>query len=684
MGTCCSKVDGKNKCASFNGALHHPSLEQWQAQISSCQFCQLNGLIAGNLQCCICGACRKSASSTPRFGVKGFATGGGSSNHEPRCSLCAADAYEMELARRAPRRAGGSQSSIPFDDEEDDDDLAGLVMDPMQSIDQSMKLDQYAPSRNCMENEGPSMLEDFVRGTLCARIKNDLLDLEGQQTLVGADGEMPPASRILTSSSKEGQDVIMLSNIAAYDFLSTSMRFARSVSIDDSDSIKLEVRYKHMLPHDLLPPSVNYVSVHNDCVHKRTRSFEMLLAEEAEANRSTRRRKSFQADLEDDERYKHGEAVMSDVNDNVMNNDEENDDDFHDITIGVSINSLQTDSGYTINGPAEDPEHCALSVHDSRHQTHGNIPMSTDSYVQDEVSYLTNCVDMLNMNVTEFNLEPVYLLSKENMQFISKEEKEWEVRAEAMGMEDKISRAQALSVVSTGDAIFFSGANAEEFHLIPSLFVQHPRSPVLSPSQENLNSPRLMGGKADQQAPEKSTLSVEDIIILLENDELKEDELFSLLIDTCTKSSPSLSPCSSSSSLSLSEAAKVWSSPFSSMLSSSSPSTVLSSVSSSTTSMPWSPSSSTSILQSPPSSTSCSSSLPYSLSLPASCKMSPHTSFEFKVKSSNSTPSTPVFSPIKSRTNRNVAQLKPNALTTGEIAEIWGLLEQRQACKQCA
>ncbi|KAH7415662.1 hypothetical protein KP509_14G056000 [Ceratopteris richardii] len=59
----------------------------------------------------------------------------------------------------------------------------------------------------------------------------------------------------------------------------------------------------------------------------------------------------------------------------------------------------------------------------------------------------------------------------------------------------------------------------------------------------------------------------------------------------------------------------------------------------------------------------------------STCRGSPTSSFDFRVRSPTSTSSTPIFSSTK----RNITQLQPTVLTTEEIAEIWGVFERRQA-----
>lgn len=174
---------------------------------------------------------------------------------------------------------------------------------------------------------------------------------------------------------------------------------------------------------------------------------------------------------------------------------------------------------------------------------------------------------------------------------------------------EEMGRFQEMSVVSTGDAILFSGCNSEEFHLIPSKsFVRDSNNSVNSspkyvhaPSpRQNLSSPAMMATTNHQQQ-QQSVLSIDDIILLLEKDELDEEDLLSFLINA--KSSCPASDVASESS------------------------------------------------------------------------------FEFKIKSSGSTPHSTPSTPMLSAgsTPRRISQLKPIALTPEEIAEIWGVFEQRQA-----
>ncbi|KAH7278580.1 hypothetical protein KP509_38G047500 [Ceratopteris richardii] len=178
----------------------------------------------------------------------------------------------------------------------------------------------------------------------------------------------------------------------------------------------------------------------------------------------------------------------------------------------------------------------------------------------------------------------------------------------------------------------------------------------LPPLNQNIDIPGTITStqRCEELLGQNQPLSINNIMLMLENDKLDEDELFTLLVGSCTKSSASSSPLSSTT-----EVSNVRSS----------------SSSSSSSSMPLS---STSLLQLPTSPTAYSLTLPYSLSLPSSCKMSPDASFEFTAKSSGSTPSTPVFSSINSKARRSNIHLKPSSLTSDDFIDIWGVFEQRQ------
>eukprot|EP00250_Pteridium_aquilinum_P017742 c23762_g2_i1 orf=1-1764(-) len=587
MGSCCSKMDSQPEVSSFHGDL------QWQAP-TLCQFCQVNG----DVQYCMCDTCQ--GSTTPSIsgcGAKGLLYR--RSRREPMCSLCAADVYDAELRHQMPRASSQPSGLIT---EYDDDDYATHhdLMERHPLAKHDLTQSPYSTKHDLVEGNystvkrhslmhcrysakydrnmlsDSSTKKDLMKGNHA--IDRDFLVMDTQHTLLEPEAEMLP-SGTLSSSNKGGQDGTQ-NNVSPYETLSASMRLRHGVNIDNSDGIKLEVRYKHMLPHDAQKATINHVLPHEDHVLKRARSHdEKLLEGDPEANRSTRRRKSFQVNSshfnwrceEDGEGVSEKRNDKEDVsyknflhlNSNEFSQDDEDDDQFHDITVGVSANSLHVDHGYTRKDLAGDSKNCFKSMDTSPH-SHGKIPIMDLLCVHDGLSYIPSYVGLSNTDESEFD-QSVYVMSQENMQFISREEREWEVRAEAMGIkEDMISsRMQALSVVSTGDAILFSGANSDEFHLIPSLFVQHQKSSLSSPNR-NLNPPRLLTSEAhDEQRHEKPALSVEDIILLLENDELNEEDLFSLLIDSCAKSSPSSSPSSSESSI-------MWSSPLSSSSSSSS------------------------------------------------------------------------------------------------------------------
>ncbi|MCO5564025.1 hypothetical protein L7F22_017680 [Adiantum nelumboides] len=641
MGTCCSKIDNPNEVCSFNGALH-PSIEQWQATQSSCQFCRVNE-VAGHSQCCSCEICQRDAS----HGVKGFVN---ASFRDPMCSLCVADVYDAQLLQQVP--CVSSHSSAVSDEDE---------RSPHYDLRHSNYLTEHAlddkrhPSGEhaIMQGIMVQALKQEISREICAS-KHDFFCMNHNCNLPEQESEIHSSGN--PSSSAEEDPDAQLGHVAACEITGNSRRLS---NIDDSDGIKLEVRYKHMLPQDTHIMTYSHTT-HDVNILKRARpQEEPLMKGDSEANHSTRQRKSFRIAGPDEEEWSIDRSLRFIDCEDEFDNDEH----FHDITLGVDIGSWDVEKDLH-----PDAELCRGL--DTFSLSHGNV-CSRDLQAEGALQCSPDYAGFANLDPTDCS-RPLYVMSQENLQFISRKEREWEDWANGIGMaEDKISSSKmsALSVVSTGDAILFSGGNSDELHLIPSVAVQHQKSPLSSPNQ-NLSPIRIVSPDRvlDEPVPEKLPLSVEDIVHLLENDELSGDDLFSLLIDSCMKSSASSSPSS------LAESTNFWSSPLSSSSSSSSTSSTSSSSMPSASSM-----SSTSVLQLPPSSTTYSSTLPYSLSLPPYCKLSPHTSFEFKVKSCGSTPSTPVFSPIRSRTKRNMTHLKPSTLTADEIAEIWGVFEQRQA-----
>ncbi|KAI5068776.1 hypothetical protein GOP47_0017121 [Adiantum capillus-veneris] len=640
MGTCCSKIDNPHEVCSFNGDLH-PSLEQWQAGHSSCQFCRANG-VAGHLQFCPCESCQRAAASP---GIKGFSTS--SSFREPMCSLCVADVFDAHFLRQAAPCVS-SRSMSGFSDE----------VEKAPHYDLSCRRSDY-PSKHALDKRPSSGKHAIMQGDVEVHAyKQEILSetcaFKHNFLRTDHDCDLPEpndglhSSETLSSSLKEDYDACSGYDVA-YEIPGNSRRLS---NIDDSDGIKLEVRYKHMLPHDAHLMASICTSPHDVNVLKRGRpQEEPLITGDPEANRSIRRRKSFRITGADEEDGSFERSLrLIDCEDELGN-----DDDFHDFHVNISSCLAEKDQH-------QDAELCysleAFSL------SHGNAPIR-DLQARGSPDHVDG---FGRPDLTGTNQQPLYIMSQENLQFINRKEREWEERAHEMGMaDDKISsKMPALSLVSTGDAILFSGANSDELHLIPSVTVQHPKSPLSSPKQK-LSPLRIASPERPyEQVAGNSPLSIENIIHLLENEELSGDDLFLLLIDSCMKSSASSSPSSSA------ESTNSWSSPLSSSSSTSS---------TSVPSMPPSslPMSSTSELQSAPACAVMYSPTPYSLSLPPSCKMSPHTSFEFKVKSCGSTPSTPVFSPIRSRTKRNISHLKPNSLTADEITEIWGVFEQRQA-----
>ncbi|MCO5574873.1 hypothetical protein L7F22_028666 [Adiantum nelumboides] len=653
MGTCCSKIDNPNEVCSFNGALH-PSIEQWQATQNSCQFCRVNE-VAGHSQCCSCETCQRAAT----HGVKGFVN---ASFRDPMCSLCVADVYDAQLLQQVACVSNRSSAVSDEDERSPYYDLRHSNYFTEHALDKRHPSGEHAIMQGVMVQ---AHKQEILKET-CAS-KNDFFCMNHNCNLREHDNEIHNCnvrdhdneihSSENPSSSAEEDPHAQLGHVAACEIMGNSRRLS---NIDDSDGIKLEVRYKHMLPRDAHIMTYSHTTPHDVNILKRARpQEEPLLKGDSEANQSTQQRKSFRIAGPDEEEWSINRSLRFIDCEDEFDNDEH----FHDITVGVNIGSWNVEKDLH-----PDAELCCGL--DTFSLSHVNV-CSRDLQAEGELQCSPDYAGFANLDLTDCS-RPLYVMSQENLQFISRKEREWEDWANGIGMaEDKISSSKmsALSVVSTGDAILFSGGNSDELHLIPSMAVQHQKSPLSSPNQNlspirTVSPDRVLG----ELVPEKLPLSVEDIAHLLENDELSGDDLFSLLIDSCMKSSASSSPSSSA------ESTKSWSSPLSSSSSSSSTSSTSSSSMPSSLSM-----SSSSVLQLPPSSMTYSSTLPYSLSLPPYCKMSSHTSFEFKVKSCGSTPSTPVFSPIRSRTKRNMTHLKPSTLTADEIAEIWGVFEQRQA-----
>eukprot|EP00250_Pteridium_aquilinum_P000198 c10225_g1_i1 orf=164-2155(-) len=180
-----------------------------------------------------------------------------------------------------------------------------------------------------------------------------------------------------------------------------------------------------------------------------------------------------------------------------------------------------------------------------------------------------------------------------------------------------MGRFKELSVVSTGDAVLYTGSNSEEFDLIPSK--SYVRG---SPKKESNSSSAMVASNQstyynsqkglddDEEKQQQGSLSVEDIIFLLERDELDEEVLLSFLNfarSTTTSHGGNTPSCQAS-------------------------------------------------------------------------EVASEASFEFKVKSSGSTPHSTPSTPMLSAgsTPKRITQLSPLALTPEEIAEIWGVFEQRQ------
>ncbi|MCO5600583.1 hypothetical protein L7F22_054697 [Adiantum nelumboides] len=183
------------------------------------------------------------------------------------------------------------------------------------------------------------------------------------------------------------------------------------------------------------------------------------------------------------------------------------------------------------------------------------------------------------------------------------------------------ARVKELSVVATGDALLYTGSNSEEFDLIPSKSYargspETVHSAKLDVVHANQNAyytcHKAIATDEDQEKQQQNSLSVDDIILLLEKDELDEDVLLSFL--NLAKSTSATSHCGSTLSCHVSDVAS-------------------------------------------------------------------EASFEFKVRSSGSTPHSTPSTPMLSAgsTPKRITQLSPLALTSEEIAEIWGVFEQRQA-----
>lgn len=187
---------------------------------------------------------------------------------------------------------------------------------------------------------------------------------------------------------------------------------------------------------------------------------------------------------------------------------------------------------------------------------------------------------------------------------------------------EELGRYKELSVVSTGDAVLFAASNSEEFDLIPSKsFIRNrslkaasnPCAALAATNQNayhnNTNHARKLEAE-EQDRKQQCSLSVEDIICMLERDELDDEVLLSFLNVAARNASGG-----------------------------------------------------------------------GSATCPASDVASEAGSFEFKVRSAGSTPHSTPSTPMLSAgsTPKRITQLSPLALTPEEIAEIWGVFEQRQA-----
>ncbi|KAI5078564.1 hypothetical protein GOP47_0006235 [Adiantum capillus-veneris] len=449
-----------------------------------------------------------------------------------------------------------------------------------------------------------------------------------------------------------------------------------------------EVRHKHMFPQDLLGMQGGDGCPHELPVMKRSRSDGKLPLADGLHIRQPHRQ-SLQAETlaggcphdlcneTIDLDIKDGlfkPPMPAFISNNILNDlvNDEDEDGFHEINLRDSISGIPTRYAHANDQVTEEIKYCI------------RMEASTDSKAN-----LT--IDLKQQDACSTAL----LVPQKKTPRFPRSEDGWQL--EYHGQEGGINNVTTmlpLAVVSTGDAVLFFGSNLDELHLIPSKVVPPSHSPPPSPRM-NLSPLKLMStcNNGDGDDDKVSNLSVEDIMALLESDDVNEDELLSLLINT---KSPSMSPraLSPTSMLSISSVSTKL------LLLPSSPGTSLSP-------SPMSSSSSSPSSSSPPSSqawlpstasTSCSQSLlssmpsvmlPFSTSTAsASRKASPHcsssrkilptSSFEFKVKSCNSAASTPMFSPIRSTVKPNITQLKPTALTSEEIAEIWGVFEGRK------